>query len=176
MRLQINKGEFMKNWQIAERSASSKSTINSLTGVFIRTSETDNSILMEATDLKTSVKCVSQGVLVEEEGEAVLPVRLVGELFKRNDHRRAEQVQVHNLRSERVSQTSCLGERGFFLCRFRIRTASDSFGGNRCQHNGRGISEVLGNSSFPTSRRGIPDSLDGRTPPLSFEMPPGTER
>ncbi len=83
MRLQINKGEFMKNWQIAERSASSKSTINSLTGVFIRTSETDNSILMEATDLKTSVKCVSQGVLVEEEGEAVLPVRLVGELFKK---------------------------------------------------------------------------------------------
>ncbi|PKL02250.1 MAG: DNA polymerase III subunit beta [Synergistetes bacterium HGW-Synergistetes-2] len=83
MRLQISKGEFMKNWQIAERSTSSKSTINSLTGVLLRTADTDSSVLMEATDLKTSIKCISQGVLVEEEGEAVLPVKLVGELFKK---------------------------------------------------------------------------------------------
>ncbi len=83
MRLQISKGEFMKNWQVAERSTSPKSTINSLTGVLLRTSDADNTVLLEATDLKTSIKCVSQGVLVEEEGEAVLPVKLVGELFKK---------------------------------------------------------------------------------------------
>ena len=85
VRLQINKGEFMKNWQIAERSTSSKSTISSLTGILLRASGEDdeNTVRLEATDLKTSVKCISRGILVEEEGEAVLPVKVVGELFKK---------------------------------------------------------------------------------------------
>ena len=85
VRLQINKGEFMKNWQIAERSTSSKSTINSLTGILLKASGQDdeNTVRLEATDLKTSVKCISRGILVEEEGEAVLPVKVVGELFKK---------------------------------------------------------------------------------------------
>ena len=85
MRLQINKTEFMKYWQIAERTTSTKSTINSLTGIFLKAgaSGSDTSVTLEATDLKTSVKCISQGVLVEEEGQAVLPVRIVGELFKK---------------------------------------------------------------------------------------------
>ena len=85
MRLQINKGEFMKSWQTAERSTSSKSTINSLTGILLKTAGTDdeNTVLLEATDLKTSIKYVSRGILVEEEGEAVLPVKVVGELFKK---------------------------------------------------------------------------------------------
>ncbi|GAB1400553.1 DNA polymerase III subunit beta [Aminivibrio sp.] len=85
MRLQINKSEFLKSWQITERSTSSKSTINALTGIFIKTrdSEDGNTVLLEATDLKTSIKSISRGVLVEEEGEAVLPVRIVGELFKK---------------------------------------------------------------------------------------------
>lgn len=86
VRLQINKGEFMKNWQIAERSTSSKSTINSLTGILLKTSGTsdENTVLLEATDLKTSIKCISKGILVEEEGEVVLPVKIVGELFKKS--------------------------------------------------------------------------------------------
>lgn len=85
MRLQINKSEFLKSWQITERSTSSKSTINALTGIFIKTRESEdgNTVLLEATDLKTSIKSISRGVLVEEEGEAVLPVRIVGELFKK---------------------------------------------------------------------------------------------
>lgn len=85
MRLQINKSEFLKSWQITERSTSSKSTINALTGIFIKTrdSEDGNTVLLEATDLKTSIKSISRGVLVEEEGEAVLPIRIVGDLFKK---------------------------------------------------------------------------------------------
>ncbi|NLM71833.1 MAG: DNA polymerase III subunit beta [Synergistaceae bacterium] len=83
MRLQINKGEFLKNWLIAERNTSPKSTISSLTGVLIRAPAGEESATLEATDLKTSVKCVSSGVIIEKEGEAVLPVRLVGELFKK---------------------------------------------------------------------------------------------
>ena len=85
MRLQINKSEFLKSWQITERSTSTKSTINALTGILVKTrdSEDENTVLLEATDLKTSIKSVSRGVLVEEEGEAVLPVRVVGDLFKK---------------------------------------------------------------------------------------------
>lgn len=83
MKLQINKGEFLKSWLIAERNTSPKSTISSLTGVFVRTSEGTDSITLEATDLKTSLKCISTGVKVEQEGETILPVRLVGELFKK---------------------------------------------------------------------------------------------
>ena len=85
MRLQINKSEFLKSWQIAERSTSSKSTINALTGILIKTrnSEDENTVLLQATDLKTSIKSISRGVLVEEEGEAVLPIRVVGDLFKK---------------------------------------------------------------------------------------------
>jgi DNA polymerase-3 subunit beta len=82
MKLQINKGDFLRSWQIAERNTSPKSTINSLSGVLVRASAADENITLEATDLKTSVKCIPSGVTVEREGEAVLPVRLVGELFK----------------------------------------------------------------------------------------------
>lgn len=85
MRLQINKGEFIKYWQTAERAASVKSTINTLTGIKIKASESSGqpSILLEATDLKTSIKYLSKGILVEEEGEAIVPVKTVGELFKK---------------------------------------------------------------------------------------------
>ncbi|NLA90818.1 MAG: DNA polymerase III subunit beta [Synergistaceae bacterium] len=85
MKLQINKSEFMKYWQIAERCISSKSAINALTGVLVKAgSESGESIVrLEATDLKTSVKCLAGGALTEEEGEAVLPVKTVGELLKK---------------------------------------------------------------------------------------------
>lgn len=85
MRLQINKGEFIKYWQTAERATSVKSTINALTGIKINATEDGGqpNILLEATDLKTSIKYLSKGILVEEEGEAVVPVKVVGELFKK---------------------------------------------------------------------------------------------
>ncbi|MGI6253928.1 MAG: DNA polymerase III subunit beta, partial [Aminivibrio sp.] len=85
MKLQINKSEFMKYWQIAERCISSKSAINALTGVLVKAgAESGESIVrLEATDLKTSVKCLAGGALTEEEGEAVLPVKTVGELLKK---------------------------------------------------------------------------------------------
>ncbi len=85
MKLQINRTEFMKHWQIAERCISSKSAINALTGVLVKAvNEAGESIVrLEATDLKTSVKCVAGGALTEEEGEVVLPVKTVGELIKK---------------------------------------------------------------------------------------------
>ncbi|MGI6783194.1 MAG: DNA polymerase III subunit beta [Aminivibrio sp.] len=85
MKLQINRTEFMKYWQIAERCISSKSSITALTGVLVKAESEggENKVRLEATDLKTSVKCISAGALAEEEGEAVLPVKTVGELIKK---------------------------------------------------------------------------------------------
>lgn len=81
MRLQVSKPDFMKSWQTTERVTSTKSTISSLAGILCRAHTT--SLTLEATDLKTSIKCNAAGVQIEEEGEAILPVKVVGELFKK---------------------------------------------------------------------------------------------
>ncbi len=81
MRLQVSKPDFMKIWQTTERVTSTKSTITSLAGILCRTD--DASLTLEATDLKTSIKCIASGVQIEEGGEAILPVKVVGELFKK---------------------------------------------------------------------------------------------
>ncbi len=85
MKLQINRAEFMRNWQIAERCISPKSAINALTGILVKAENSggQSCVRLEATDLKTSVKCIASGALTEEEGEAVLPVKIVGELMKK---------------------------------------------------------------------------------------------
>ena len=83
MKLEITKQEFMKSWQIAERTVNPRSTITSLTGILCRPATVETAVLLEATDLKTSVTCVVEGVRVIEEGETVFPVRIAGELFKK---------------------------------------------------------------------------------------------
>lgn len=82
MKLEIEKNAFMKSWQMAERATSTKSTISSLSGVLCKVNE-ENSFILESTDLKTSVKCTARGVIIEEGGNTVLPVKFVGELFKK---------------------------------------------------------------------------------------------
>lgn len=83
MKLQIEKSSFMKSWQIAERATSTRSTINSLAGILFRVDKKSGKVILEATDLKTSVKCTASGVTIEEEGNIVLPIRVVGDLFKK---------------------------------------------------------------------------------------------
>ena len=81
MKIDIMRPEFLKTWQMAERSSSTKSTINSLAGILL-TADGD-SVLLEATDLKTAVRCTAEGVRVTQEGSVILPVKLLGELFKK---------------------------------------------------------------------------------------------
>lgn len=81
MKIDIVRSEFMKAWQMAERSSSTKSTIGSLGGVLL-TADGDR-VTLEATDLKTSIRCSAEGVRVSKDGSAILPVRLLGELFKK---------------------------------------------------------------------------------------------
>ncbi|MDR1377886.1 MAG: DNA polymerase III subunit beta [Synergistaceae bacterium] len=81
MKIDIVRSEFLKTWQMAERCSSSKSTISSLGGVLL-TAE-DNKVSLSATDLKTSICCAAEGVYISRDGAAILPVKLLGELFKK---------------------------------------------------------------------------------------------
>jgi DNA polymerase-3 subunit beta len=81
MRIDISRPEFLKAWQVAERTSSMKSTISSLAGVLV-TVEGDK-VFLSATDLRTSVSCVAEGVRSSQDGSAVFPVKLLGELFKK---------------------------------------------------------------------------------------------
>lgn len=81
MKIDIIRSDFLKAWQMAERSSSTKSTIGSLGGVLL--SAENDRVQLSATDLKTSVRCTAEGVEVSQDGSAILPVKLLGELFKK---------------------------------------------------------------------------------------------
>jgi len=81
MKLLVKKAPFIKSWLLAERSTGSRSALTVLTGVKCIADE--NSVTLQATDLKTSIRCIAEGVEVQAPGEAVFPVKVVGELFKK---------------------------------------------------------------------------------------------
>ncbi|MDR3229992.1 MAG: DNA polymerase III subunit beta [Synergistaceae bacterium] len=81
MKIDIVRPEFMKAWQMAERSSSSKSTFASLGGILV-TVEGDR-VVLEATDLKTSIRCTAGGVSASQNESAIFPVKLLGELFRK---------------------------------------------------------------------------------------------
>lgn len=81
MKLLIEKSSFLKSWQMAERTTGSRSTISILAG--IRCLADERGLFLEATDLKTSLKCRAEGTDVQEPGETVLPTKAMGELFKK---------------------------------------------------------------------------------------------
>ena len=81
MKLRIQKTEFNRWWQFVERITSTKNTISSIGGVLCTVSE--ENVTLEATDLKTSIRCVPNGISADETGKAILPAKLLGELFRR---------------------------------------------------------------------------------------------
>lgn len=81
MKLTINKKLFLQSWNLAERSTSGSSSISILSSVLIKASFDE--VLLQATDIRTSIICKSAGVTVVEPGEAVLPIKMVGDLFKK---------------------------------------------------------------------------------------------
>ncbi len=66
---------------MAERSAGHRSTISVLSGVKCEAS--DEGVFLKATDLKTSINCVADGVEVSTAGSAIFPVKIIGEFFRR---------------------------------------------------------------------------------------------
>ena len=81
MKLSINKKLFLQSWGLAERSTSSSSSMSILSSVLVKASS--GKVTLQATDIKTSIICKAYGVTVLEPGEAVFPVKIVSELFKK---------------------------------------------------------------------------------------------
>ncbi|HRW86975.1 MAG TPA: DNA polymerase III subunit beta [Thermovirgaceae bacterium] len=81
MKLLVDKAKFLKIWSMAERSAGHRSTISVLSGVKCEASA--EGVALKATDLKTSINCLADGVEVLSEGSAIFPVKNIGEFFKK---------------------------------------------------------------------------------------------
>ena len=85
MKLEIERSEFLKSWLLAEKTAGNKTAKEATSGIFINADSQFGQpiVTLEATDLKTSVKCNAKGVNVIESGTAVLPVSVLGSLIKK---------------------------------------------------------------------------------------------
>ena len=81
MKLELERQNFLKAWQIAERVVGTKTPKDSISGILINAS--DNEITLEATDLKTAVKCKAVGANVIEAGSAVIPAAIFGSMLKK---------------------------------------------------------------------------------------------
>ena len=84
MKIELDRLEFLKAWQMTERSSSTKSTISAVSGILITAFEEET--YLEATDFKTAIRCSAQGVRTVTAGSAVLPVRIFGEFLKKTPH------------------------------------------------------------------------------------------
>lgn len=81
LKLNVEKSTFLKSWQMAERSTGNRSTVSILSG--IKCTAEEDRVTLQATDLKTGLTCRAEGVTVDLPGEAVFPIKVVGELFKK---------------------------------------------------------------------------------------------
>ena len=81
MKLAVNKKQFLGSWSLAERSTSAGGTVSILSSILTKASA--ESVILQATDIKTSVICRAAGVTVLEPGEAVFPIKMVSDLFKK---------------------------------------------------------------------------------------------
>ena len=82
MKLELERQNFLKAWQIAEKVAQTKTTKDAISGILVTAS--DFEITLEATDLKTSVKCKAVGANVLEPGSAVIPASIFGSMLKKS--------------------------------------------------------------------------------------------
>lgn len=82
MKVKLERKKFLKVWQIAEKAASSKTPQESISGILVKANESGN-VILEATDMKSSIKCFADGVEVLEPGTAVLSVKIFGNLLKK---------------------------------------------------------------------------------------------
>lgn len=83
MKIEIKRQDFLKAWLIAEKIAVSKAIIEIVNSVRINASY-DGTVILESTDLKTSVKCKAEGTKVIEPGAAILPVETFGGILKKH--------------------------------------------------------------------------------------------
>ncbi|MBC7323050.1 MAG: DNA polymerase III subunit beta, partial [Acetomicrobium sp.] len=84
MRIKINDQKLIRSWQITERTSRGPKTSAILSGIYVKAY--NNDVILMATDLKTSIKCLIHDVTIEEEGESIFPTKGVGEILKKLSH------------------------------------------------------------------------------------------
>ena len=82
MKLELERSDFLKAWQTAEKYTPSKTTMDAING--IRITAKDGIVTLEATDMKSSVKCTAKGVNILEPGAAVLNAAICSSLLKKS--------------------------------------------------------------------------------------------
>ena len=82
MKLELERQDFLKAWQTAGKFANTKTPKDSVSGVLITASD-DNTVILEATDLRTSIRCQAKGVNVLEPGTAVIPAVMFGDMLRK---------------------------------------------------------------------------------------------
>ncbi len=83
LKLEIQRQDFLKAWQTAEKTALSRTMADIVNCIKINATP-DGKVTLEATDIKTSVKCTANGVNVIEPGAALLPVAILGGILKKS--------------------------------------------------------------------------------------------
>lgn len=81
MKIELERSNFLKAWQTAEKYTIAKPQQDSKGG--IRIIAADDTVMLEATDLKSSVKCPIKGAAVNEDGISVLSTAFFGELLRK---------------------------------------------------------------------------------------------
>lgn len=81
MKLEITQSEFMRYWSMAEKTTGTKSNMATLASILCVADETG--VILNATNLKTTIRVKAEGVNVIKPGKAILPLKVVGELFKK---------------------------------------------------------------------------------------------
>ena len=83
MKLETQRQDFLKAWQTAEKVAVASRSMIDVTSSIKITAGYNGEVILEATDLSTTVKCKANGVNVIEPGSAALPVAIIGALLKK---------------------------------------------------------------------------------------------
>lgn len=83
MKLTVKTKEFLKSWTLTEKIAAKQSPQPSLSSIHFVAA--DNKLILEATDLKISLRTIAEGVRIDEPGIALLPINPLGELLKKID-------------------------------------------------------------------------------------------
>lgn len=79
MKLSINQNEFLNALTVVQKGITTRSTLPVLSGVFVQAK--GDEVMFQTTDLELSVQ-YSTSALVEEEGETVLPGKLIVDIVK----------------------------------------------------------------------------------------------
>lgn len=84
MKLELSRSDFLKAWQVVEKYTPSKTTIDALYCIRLTASGTD-SLTLEATDLKSSVRFTAKGANVIDPGVVVIEAALFGNMLRKLD-------------------------------------------------------------------------------------------